>query len=170
MPPQTLTVTHLLSYIVDNLERHNLKHEVHRFDSGAIMIDIWINGNFYVIQIDDNLIGQSLVTEDTTPFDIIPDISFSDEILFKSEFVKILPQEQSTTKKTLVIDGNNFTTLEEFYTEVDKVLTKNLNWNTGHNLDAFNDLLRGGFGVHEYNEPVKLIWENSNKSKVDLNQ
>lgn len=161
---------HLLPYIVDNLERLNLRHKIHRFDSGAVMVDIWINDNFHVIQIDDKSIGLSLVTEDTTPFDIIPDESFSNEVEFKREFEKILPQKQSTEKKTLIIDGRNFKTLEEFYSEADKVLTKNLKWDTGHNLNAFNDLLRGGFGVHDYEEPIKLIWKNSTKSKFDLNE
>jgi len=84
-------VTHLLSYIVDNIEWLNLKHEIHRFDSGAIMVDIWIKDNFHVIQIDSESIGLSLVTKNTTPFDIIPDHSFSDEHEFKREFAKILP-------------------------------------------------------------------------------
>jgi len=73
------------------------------------------------------------------------------------------------TRKTIIINGDAFSTLEGFYSEIDKVLTKDLNWDTGHNLDAFNDLLRGGFGVYEYEEPIKLIWQNSDKSKVDLN-
>jgi RNAse (barnase) inhibitor barstar len=47
-------------------------------------------------------------------------------------------------------------------------LTKDLGWDTGHNLDAFNDLLRGGFGVYEYKEPIKLTWKNISKSKADL--
>jgi RNAse (barnase) inhibitor barstar len=71
-------------------------------------------------------------------------------------------------KKKIIIHGNNFSDIEGFYSEVDHVLTRNLDWKTGHNLDAFNDLLRGGFGVHEYEEPIKLIWKNSNKSKRDL--
>ncbi len=50
----------------------------------------------------------------------------------------------------------------------DRVLTKDLDWDTGHNLDAFNDLLRGGFGVYAYLEPIRLIWENISKSKLDL--
>jgi RNAse (barnase) inhibitor barstar len=163
-------VKHLLPYIVDNLERLNLRHEIRRFDSGAIMVDIWINDCFHVIQIDDKSIGLSLITEDITPFDIITDVSFLDEGEFKTEFEKILPQRQSVEKKTLVIDGTNFESLEDFYSEADKILTKNLGWGTGHNLDAFNDLLRGGFGVHDYEEPIKLIWKNSTKSKVDLNE
>jgi hypothetical protein len=40
------------------------------------------------------------------------------------------------------------------------------------NMDNFEiqllDLLRGGFGVHEYGEPILLKWLNFNKSKQDL--
>lgn len=73
------------------------------------------------------------------------------------------------TNKTLIINADNFSTLDGFYDEVDNVLTRGLDWQTGHNLDAFNDLLRGGFGVHDYEEPINLIWQNSDKSKNDLN-
>lgn len=41
--------------------------------------------------------------------------------------------------KKVVIDGNEFSDLEGFYTEMDKLLTKDLGWKTGHNMDAFND-------------------------------
>lgn len=71
-------------------------------------------------------------------------------------------------KKKVIIDGSEFNNIEGFYNEIDRVLTKDLTWETGHNLNAFNDLLRGGFGIHEYSEPITLIWENANKSKKDL--
>ena len=58
--------------------------------------------------------------------------------------------------------------MEGFYCEIDKLLTKNLQWKTGHNLNAFNDLLRGGFNVHDYNEPITIRWINYGKSKKDL--
>lgn len=70
--------------------------------------------------------------------------------------------------KILTIDGNNFSDLNGFYNEIDKILTKDLDWKTGHNLDAYNDLLRGGFGVHEYGEPIVLRWLNYEKSKREL--
>ena len=73
------------------------------------------------------------------------------------------------SKKIIIINGNNFSGLEGFYDEVDNVLTKNLGWDTGHNLNALNDLLRGGFGIHDYEEPITLIWTNSGKSKAELN-
>jgi len=71
-------------------------------------------------------------------------------------------------KQTIIINGNNFSDLEIFYDKIDQVLTKDLDWNTVHNLNAFNDLLHGGFGVYEYEEPITLIWENITKSKIDL--
>jgi RNAse (barnase) inhibitor barstar len=73
----------------------------------------------------------------------------------------------SMTKK-ITIDGNNFSTLDEFYDEVEAKLTKGLDWKIGRNLDAFNDVLRGGFGVHDYEEKIKITWKNSAKSKIDL--
>jgi RNAse (barnase) inhibitor barstar len=71
-------------------------------------------------------------------------------------------------KRIIIINGSNFSDLESFYDEIDRALTKDLDWDTGHNLDAFNDLLRGGFGVYEYEEPIKIIWKNISKSKSDL--
>ena len=38
----------------------------------------------------------------------------------------------------------------------------------GRNLDAFNDVLRGGFEVFEYEENINMTWKNSEKSKKDL--
>ncbi len=71
-------------------------------------------------------------------------------------------------RREIVIDGNKFDDLEGFYCEIDRVLTKDLPWKTGHNLNAFNDLLRGGFGVHEYGEPILLRWINFERSRVYL--
>ena len=69
------------------------------------------------------------------------------------------------SKKTVTINGDNISDLETFYQEIDRVCTRGLIWKTGHNLNAFNDLLRGDFGVHEYEEPINLIWINFESSK-----
>ena len=71
-------------------------------------------------------------------------------------------------KKEITIDGNNFHTLNEFYDEVENKLTKGLDWKIGRNLDAYNDVLRGGFGFHSYEEPLKIRWVNSENSKKTL--
>ena len=70
--------------------------------------------------------------------------------------------------KNITIDGNNFSNIEGFYSEIDKLLTKDLGWKTGHNLNAFNDLLRGGFGIHEPGEELNITWINAAKSRKDL--
>jgi len=71
-------------------------------------------------------------------------------------------------KQTIIINGDNVSDLGSFYDEIDRSLTKNLDWKTGHNLNAFNDLLRGGFGVYEYGETVKIIWTNFSESREAL--
>jgi RNAse (barnase) inhibitor barstar len=70
-------------------------------------------------------------------------------------------------KKTYIIDGNKFSNLEGFYDEVQKTLTDKFD-GFGRNLDAFNDILLGGFGRFEYGEPIELIWKNSTMSSENL--
>ncbi len=55
---------------------------------------------------------------------------------------------------TVTIDGTHFPTIDGFFDEIDKLLTRNRSWETGHNMDAFHDLLRGGFGMHEVGEGI----------------
>jgi RNAse (barnase) inhibitor barstar len=71
-------------------------------------------------------------------------------------------------RREFIIDGNNFDDIDGFYFEIDNLFTKDLDWKTGHNLDAFNDILRGGFGVHECGEPIHIIWKNAIKSRNDF--
>ena len=61
------------------------------------------------------------------------------------------------------IDGERFSTLEEFYFEIDRAMHLSA-W--GHNLDAFNDILRSGFGTPE--EGFSIRWKNHNTSKRRL--
>jgi len=67
-------------------------------------------------------------------------------------------------KKIYTIDGNNFETIEGFYDEISDKLIPGAEW--GHGLDAFNDILNGGFGTPD--EGFILIWKNAKKSKKDL--
>ena len=62
------------------------------------------------------------------------------------------------------IDGNDFTTLEGFYEIIGAVLIQDSEW--GHNLDAFNDILRGGFGTPD--NGFQIRWINSDASRQNL--
>jgi RNAse (barnase) inhibitor barstar len=67
------------------------------------------------------------------------------------------------TLTTYEIDGERFATLEEFYSEIDRIMHLSA-W--GRNLDAFNDILRGGFGTPE--EGFTIRWKNHNVSRERL--
>jgi RNAse (barnase) inhibitor barstar len=63
-----------------------------------------------------------------------------------------------------VLDGRRITSLESFYDEVSSTLIPGAWW--GENLDAFNDILRGGFGTPE--DGFVIRWQHSNVSKANL--
>jgi RNAse (barnase) inhibitor barstar len=68
-----------------------------------------------------------------------------------------------SSMKVYEIDGERFSTLEEFYDEIDRVMPVS-SW--GHNLDAFNDILRGGFGTPD--EGFTIRWRNQSTSRERL--
>lgn len=69
--------------------------------------------------------------------------------------------------KIFIIDGDNFSNFKGFCKEFSNiVLSRKYKWHG--NLDAFNDILFGGFGDIESEERFTIIWRNSAKSKVDL--
>jgi RNAse (barnase) inhibitor barstar len=65
---------------------------------------------------------------------------------------------------TYEIDGADFSNLDEFYDEISRVLVPGVSW--GRNLDAFNDILRGGFGTPE--DGFTLHWKSHELSKHRL--
>jgi len=67
-------------------------------------------------------------------------------------------------KRTYRLDGNDFATLEEFYDVVSRTLIPQADW--GRNLDAFNDILRGGFGTPAGG--FILHWINADVSRTRL--
>jgi RNAse (barnase) inhibitor barstar len=70
----------------------------------------------------------------------------------------------STNKPTLEIDGAAFDDLAGFWDEISRKLIPGSFW--GRNLDAFNDILRGGFGTPEGG--FVLRWLNAKHSKEQL--
>ena len=54
--------------------------------------------------------------------------------------------------------------MTEFFNEIERVVIPGANW--GHNLDAFNDILSGGFGTPD--EGFVLGWRNHEQSKATL--
>jgi RNAse (barnase) inhibitor barstar len=69
-----------------------------------------------------------------------------------------------TELPALVIDGRQFVDLEGFYDEISFQLIPGATW--GRNLDAFNDILRGGLGMSEGG--FYLRWKHSHLSQERL--
>ena len=59
-------------------------------------------------------------------------------------------------KPAIYIDGERFSTLDEFFRHFQEQALGGARW--GSNLDAFHDVLRGGFGTPE--DGFLLIWKN----------
>ncbi|GAA4790953.1 hypothetical protein GCM10023231_18590 [Olivibacter ginsenosidimutans] len=70
--------------------------------------------------------------------------------------------------KQFVLNGYHIHDIPTFYEEVNRVFMQEADWKLGESLDAFNDLLYGGFGALAGNEPFQLIWRNFEQNKQDL--
>jgi RNAse (barnase) inhibitor barstar len=68
------------------------------------------------------------------------------------------------TSQVFELDGSRINDLDGFYAEVSRVLIPGTGW--GRNLDAFDDILDGGFGTPEGG--FTLVWRESEQSRRRL--
>ncbi|MET0464054.1 MAG: hypothetical protein ABW007_12910 [Chitinophagaceae bacterium] len=78
----------LTGSIVEEVEKHGAKYQVTSFDSGAVMIDVWWKDQLYVVQMHEQQLGLSLVTDDNG-FSTVPDESFTHAELLLENFKRI---------------------------------------------------------------------------------
>ncbi len=71
-------------------------------------------------------------------------------------------------KKEIVIEGALIHDKTSFYVEINRKFMENESWLLAESLDAFDDLLYGGFGAIKEKEEVLLIWKNFEANKKDL--
>ncbi|MCF2445422.1 barstar family protein [Dyadobacter sp. CY345] len=71
-------------------------------------------------------------------------------------------------KKEIFINGSSVKDIATFYEEINRIFMSKEDWTLGCSLDAFNDLLYGGFGIIKGKEPIKLVWLDSNQSREAL--
>lgn len=62
----------------------------------------------------------------------------------------------------IILEGKNIHDIPSFYQEINRVFMQNEDWELGESLDAFNDLLYGGFGILKGLPHIQLIWNSSN--------
>ena len=67
-------------------------------------------------------------------------------------------------REMFTIDGRRFSNMAGFYDEVEQVFTCGLDWKIGRNLDAFNDILRGGMSMDS--PPTSSGWPMKKASVI----
>src|ERR1700676_2027169 len=78
----------------------------------------------------------------------------------------MLCPDRNLRLKEFLIDSTRFDSLDGFYVHADEVLCDA--FTSGRNLDAFRDILLGGFGAFDYEERIGITWKGSAKSQIDL--
>lgn len=68
------------------------------------------------------------------------------------------------TTTVFELEGTRIATLDDFYDEISRVVIPDSNW--GRNLDAFNDILRGGFGTPDGGFLIR--WKDHETSRRNL--
>jgi hypothetical protein len=76
----------------------------------------------------------------------------------------LLPGYATAVAREYIIDGRRTSSLEAFFEEFSSVALNGARW--GFNLDAFNDVLRGGFGTPD--EGFVLRWAHSEVARQSL--
>lgn len=88
---------------------------------------------------------------------------------FAQRLTESMAREQ-TESREIIIEGKNFQDMDGFYREMGRLLSKDRGFEPGHNLDALSDLLRGGFGVLAFGEPLTIRWHDFTKSSEELGE
>ena len=68
-------------------------------------------------------------------------------------------------KKEFVIDGNRIKDKSSLYEEINRQFMHEESWQLAESLDAFDDLLYGGFGAIKEKEEIKIVWLNFDSNK-----
>ncbi|GAB3690656.1 hypothetical protein GCM10027592_08070 [Spirosoma flavus] len=70
--------------------------------------------------------------------------------------------------KQIEIDGTAINDIASFYEEINRVFMEGESWRIGQSLDAFNDLLFGGYGALKGLDSVELVWHHMDHSRNAL--
>ena len=74
---------------------------------------------------------------------------------------------EETARRRIVIDGDAFSDLNGFYAEITRLFGSPED-RPVRSMDAFNDVLRGGFGDIAPGERLHIVWKRADKSRAEL--
>ena len=80
--------------LIYQLKERSLRYELHQFDSGAVMIDVWRSGEFYKVQMSDAGFGWTKITKNVG-FCSLPDSGYlAWGVLFSTQWTAVLGQDK----------------------------------------------------------------------------
>ena len=62
--------------------------------------------------------------------------------------------------KTLTLVGADIHDISSLYDEINRVFMAGEDWRLGPSLDALDDMLHGGYGAIDGDEPILLVWRD----------
>jgi hypothetical protein len=91
--PLTPVTVHALACaaVVERLAQTGIRHEVHAFPSGALLLDVWCRDRFYVLHFEEGMLGISEITAENPGFSTRPDerVKDLDILLAKVELLLV---------------------------------------------------------------------------------
>ena len=70
--------------------------------------------------------------------------------------------------RRIEIQGNLINDMVSFYEEINRVFMAGESWTIGQSLDAFDDLLYGGYGSLQGAPSIELVWHHMDHSRNAL--
>lgn len=67
-----------------------------------------------------------------------------------------------------VIEGGRIDGIPDLYEELNRLFMTGEDWQLGASLDALDDLLYGGYGVHSQDAAVRVVWRDAAHSREAL--
>ena len=81
-------ISEAYNFVINELEKRTLRYEVHIFDSGAYIVDIWVDNKFITVQLEKSGLGLSF--HGVEEFSSMADEVFSNVAEFKSSFLSVI--------------------------------------------------------------------------------
>ena len=69
---------------------------------------------------------------------------------------------------TIYIEGSSLNDIASFYQQLNEQLMQDEDWKLGESLDAFDDLLYGGYGAWKDYDVLEIIWTDIARSESVL--
>ena len=79
-----------------------------------------------------------------------------------------MEQKREKTTYRIYLEGKKITDIDSFYKQINKQLMLEEDWEIAASLDAFDDLLYGGFSKWKDYDQLEIVWEDIEISRQHL--